>query len=490
MTKLKNSRIFPVFLSILLLLTIQPNISAISIEQEKKARQQFLLDVKKHLNVIDDPYIRDFINDFGKYLAQYVETKHFDFDFYVINEDELNAFAGPGGVVFVYSGLIRVMDEVDELASVICHEIAHVSSRHISQNADKYYKLGLATMVGILAGALIGGDAANAIMTGSIAAGQQKQLAYSREAERQADQVGYNYITKSGFNPMAMKKALMKIQQSRWGMSDFPAYLSTHPLGPERISNIETMLSFPTVIPAKEEVIKFRKTYPLFRTVIMTKYNGNDDMVNYYRSELSKSPDSPLNHFGLALALTRKGNYHESIEHYKTAIKGLAEPLIVYKYLSEAYLLNGQTGEAVSALEKALELSPNDRVILASLAQSYQKDGMYGKAIEFYEKLKYMPSAGNDIFYNLGYSYGKEGKLGLAHYNFGIYHTKVHNMREADFHFNEAKREAGGNPDLLKKIEEALKKLKEQKKKKTGDEIAPPEPGKSWQVRGISRNAG
>ena len=469
MKYLKGSKVFTIFLSALFLFSIQTNIFALSIEEEEKAGQEFLKSVKSQLVLIDDPFAKKFIDDFGQYLLKSVETKHFDFKFFLIKEDVLNAFAGPGGVIFLYAGLIEAMDEADELASVMCHEIAHVSSRHISNRVDEYWKLGLASLVGLLAGALVGGDASGAIMIGSQAAVQQKQLGYSREAERQADQVGLKYIIRSGFNPAAVKSALSKIQRGRWGMNEIPAYLLTHPMGPERISNIDTMLSSPVMVPTKRETLQFKKIYPLFRTVIMAKYLQKYDMVQYYNLKLSESPDSPLPHFGLGLALIEKGNYSESITHLEKALEGLDEPLPVLRYLSEAFLLKGDAAKATSILEEALEKDRNNKVTLLSLAKTYLDSGEFNKATKIYERLIYMPPVDDDAYYNLGFSYGKLGKLGLAHYNFGLFHKKTHNPREAFFHFREAKKASADNPDLLEKIEESVTDLEEEDDEKGKD---------------------
>jgi len=463
MKTLKSSKVFAIFLSVLFLFSIQTSILALSIEDEKKAGQEFIAEAKKQLDIVDDPFLKKFINDFGQYLVKSVDTKHFDFKFFIVNEDVINAFAGPGGVIFIFTGLIKSMDEVDELASVLCHEIAHVSSRHISNRIGQFVKLGLATMVGILAGALIGGEAGNAAIIGTLAAGQQKQLSYSRDAEKQADQVGFKYIARSGFNPVAVRNSLLELQKGRWGINEIPAYLLSHPIGPERISNIESMLSSPFVVQMKKETLRFKKAYPLFRTVIMAKYTKNDGMVQYYKSELLKSPNSPLSHFGLALALTKKGNYSESIDHFEKAVSGLAEPLPILRYLSETYILNGQTAKAISVLEKALKIDGRDIATLITLAKSYQKADMYKKAIEIFKRLKYMDPVEDEVFYDLGFSYGKEGKLGLAHYNFGLFYQKIQNMREASFHFQEAKEAAVNDPGLLKKIEESMEAIKKEK---------------------------
>ncbi|MGD9161382.1 MAG: M48 family metalloprotease [Desulfobacteraceae bacterium] len=468
---------FCIITLIILLLSQQGTLLALSIEQEEKEGEKFITEVKKYLELVEDPFLSDFLSDLGQYLVKSVETRHFKFNFYIIKNEELNAFAGPGGYIFIHTGLIRKMEEVDELAAVMCHEIAHVSSRHISQQVEQATKLGYGTLLGLLAGMLIGGgDTSEAIMTGTLAAAQQKQLAYSRDAERQADQAGFKYAAKSGFNPVAIKDALLRLQEGNHGVNKIPAYLLTHPIGPERISNIESMLSSPFVVQQKAQTIQFRKQYPVFRTIIMAKYENQAEMINQFTTQLSKDPDSPLGNLGLGIVLIDKEEYSKSIDHLKKAIRGLADPLPVLRYLSEAYLSNDDPEKAVSILEQALKKNGNDKPSLFTLAKTYQKIEEYNKAINIYEKLKLMEPVADNIFYNLGYSYGKENKLGLAHYNFGLFNERLKNMREANIHFNVAKKHAADNPELLKKIEESMKTIdKEKDKKRTID--APDMPG-------------
>ena len=454
----------------LLILTQQSSIMAVSIDDEEKAGEEFLLDVKHQLGVIDDPYVNGFINDLGQFLVQSVEIRPFKFRFYVIKNDDLNAFAGPGGYIFVFTGLIRAMDEVDELAAVMCHEIGHVTNRDISKQVAQYSKLSIASLLGVLAGALIGGDASEAVMLGSMGAAQQKQLAYSRDAERQADQAGFKYAAESGFDPTAIKKALMKLQEGNWGANEVPAYLLTHPINAERVSNIDSLLSSPYIVEEKPETTRFRNEYPIFRTIVMAEYGQKDEMLNYFTAELSKSPGSPLANLGMGIALEANEEYSKSIEYLEKAAKGFTEPSPVLNYLGEAYQANNEPDKAVSILKQALSKNGNDKTNLVTLAQIYQKNEEYDKAIKIYEKLKLMTPVEDNIFYNLGYSYGKENKLGLAHYNFGLFYKRSKNIKEAHFHFQEAKKEAKNDPELLKKIDDSITEIDKEKDKMKSEE--------------------
>ncbi|NLD35560.1 MAG: M48 family metalloprotease [Desulfatiglans sp.] len=440
-------------------------INALTLAEEEKKGEEFALAIKQQLEVVNDPFIDHYINDLGNYLLQSVETRHFKYRFYAVKNEEINAFAGPGGHIVVNTGLIRVMDEIDELTAVMCHEIAHVSNRHISQQYDQSTKLTAASMLGMLAGILVGGEASGAVMMGSMAAVQQKQLAYSRDAERQADQAGFKYALEAGFDPAAIKRVHKKLQAGHWGVNEVPAYLLTHPIGPERIANIESILKNPYVVVSKKEGQVFRELYPIFRTVIMAKYEQREEMTNYFSFELAKNPESPLANLGMGIILKEKGEYKGSITHLEKAVKTLTDPAPAISYLSEAYQSNGDTDKAVSILKEAINKNADDKISLLTLTTIYENAGDFDKTIDIYERLKLLKPVEDYVFYSLGYSYGKINRLGHAHYNFGLFHEQSKNIREAYFHYMEAKREAGDDLDLMKKIDESISRIDEEYKK-------------------------
>ncbi|MGD9277375.1 MAG: M48 family metalloprotease, partial [Desulfobacterales bacterium] len=150
--------------------------------------------IMKHYELINDPLIANYINQMGQKIVSALPPQPFNYHFYVIKNDEYNAFATPAGHVFINSGLLEAMENEEELAGILSHEIAHVVCRHISQKIERAQKIGIATLAGVAAGILlgVGGSmaAANALTIGSTAAGQSLELSYSREDEFQADQIG------------------------------------------------------------------------------------------------------------------------------------------------------------------------------------------------------------------------------------------------------------------------------------------------------------
>ena len=438
----------------------ESKVFSLSIEEEQKLGEQFLNNVRRHFDLIDDDFANEYINDLGHYLIKPLETKHFPFRFYIVKDNDLNAFAGPGGHIFIFSGLIEVMDEVDELAAVICHEIGHISGRHISQRIEQNKKIGIATLAGILAGALIGGKAAGAITTGAVAAGIQKQLSYSRNDERHADQLGFKYTVKAGFNPSSMITTLKKLHQGQYsGADSIPPYLLTHPGGPERMSNIDIMLTNHNRKPETRQTKRFRELFPFLKTILGAKYLDPHDAERLFNRELEKDPDSPMAYFGLGIVWKERSEYPRSISHFQKALISLPDSLPILRNLGEAYQLVGQDAKAIVVLEKALKIDNQDRSALYLLAVSHQQREEFQKASRLYERLTLMEPVKDEVYYNLGVSYGRQERLAIAHYNFGIYFKRLKKIRKARFHFQKAEDLAKDDPALRGRIRKAMKDI-------------------------------
>jgi predicted Zn-dependent protease len=434
-------------------LSFQSNAHALSIEDEWKMGQAFFLQVSNHYELVADPFAVKYINDLGHYLLAPLETRSFPFQFYIISDNTLNAFAGPGGHIFFYAGLIEAMDRVDELAAVMCHEIGHIAARHLSKRIDQTKNIGIGTMAGILAGILIGGPLAAALITGAMAAGMQAQYHFSREDERQADQLSYKYIRPSTFDSKAMIGALNKIQKGNWmGSGKTPEYLLTHPTGPERMSNLESLSSNDEQLSLSQEALYLKALYPAFKTIVMAISKEPDDAEKQFLKTLKKDPEAWLPQLGLGIVLMRESKYPEAIIALKKARQKQPEFLPILRTLGEAYLMDGQQRKAMGVLKTALELDHRDKAALLLMGTLYEEQGKTGKALRIFKKLSYLKPVSNNVYYHLGVCYGREKKLALAHYNFGVYFKNSGRFQKAMFHFQKAKGLASKNAALLEKI--------------------------------------
>jgi predicted Zn-dependent protease len=433
---------------------------ALSTEEERILGQKFLIQIQQMLDLLDDDYAQQYLNDLGQYLTRPLEIRYFPFRFYLVKDNDLNAFAAPGGHIFVFSGLINELEEIDELAAVMCHEIAHVSARHLAHRMEQAKNLGWVQLAGLLAGILIGGSAGAAVVAGSQAAGLQAQLHYSREDERQADQLGFKYTVASTFDPHGLIGSLNKIQKNQWiGTDKIPAYLLTHPTGSERTSNLDIMLRDFSKGPDSREARRFRALWPFFKTIVRAKSVKPRDAERAFKRELEENPDSALAHLGLGLVWNQRSEYDLAIGHFQKALVAQPNSVPILRNLGKAYQMKGQDAEALRVLERALKADQQDRSTLFLLAVSYQNLEKYEKAISLYERLAITNPAEVQVYYNLGMSYGKVGKLAPAHYNFGIYFKRLGRGEKALFHFQKAFDLSKNDPALRGRIQKAMKGL-------------------------------
>lgn len=432
---------------------------ALSIEEETILGQKFLAEIRKNYRLSHNAYANDYLNALGQYLLKSLKTRPFRFHFYIIKDNTLNAFSAPGGLIFFYSGLIQDMDSCDMLAGVMGHEIGHSAARHLSQSIEQNKKLGLATLAGVLAGVLIGaGAASGALITGSVAAGIQAQLHYSREDERQADQLGFRYSTEAGFSPFGLIDALKKIQQA--SMTDdtgVPPYLLTHPAPPERMANLDSMASGYKPGPPKKEAMHFRALYPIFKTVVQATCLDSYEAEGLFKNALKKDPNNPMPHLGLGIVYEQRSEYAKAESNLKKALAARPDSVLILRTLGRVYQLEGKDREAISVLEKALARSVDDPTSLMTLALSYENLEEYPKAIEILERLNSLKPGKVEVFYHLGLCYGRQNRLALAHYYFGLYFKAVGKFQTARFHFEKAKGLAQGDPVLMEKIRRAMK---------------------------------
>ncbi|HEY1043161.1 MAG TPA: M48 family metalloprotease [Telluria sp.] len=217
---------------------------------ERKIGEEIMHDIRRNKDYLDDAPILEYLNNFGATLLSAVpggrgETNA-DFVFFAVRDPMLNAFAMPGGFIGVHSGLVIAAQTESELASVMSHEIGHVTQRHIARQIGKQSENALIPLAAmVLAGlaAKSSTDAAMGVLMGGQGLAIQRQLDFSREAEREADRVGFQIMGNAGFDTTGMVAFFGRMQTASRMYSDaMPAYLRTHPLTTERISDIQARI--------------------------------------------------------------------------------------------------------------------------------------------------------------------------------------------------------------------------------------------------------
>jgi predicted Zn-dependent protease len=444
---------------------------SITAAEEEELSREFMKVILKSCEFVEDPVIVNYVNKVGKKILSVLPVQPFTYRFYIIKEDVYNAFATPAGHIFIYSGLMAAMDNEEELAGILGHEIAHVLCRHISEKIDRSRINSIATLAGIAAGILLGakgaGEVGSAVVVGSMAASQSMTLAYSREDERQADQIGLKYLTKAGYSGYGLLTMLRKIRSKQWfGAKQIPTYLTTHPAPEERLVYISTWLEKNRKKPPPLETDS--NEFKRVNTRLVALYGDETVALRKYKSAVTKNPKSPMANYGYGLVLARIGNRKDATIYIKRALEKEAFNPEFLVALGRVYFLDGQYEKGLTILESAVSIAPGDPEGLLYLGRTLMEMGKLKSCESTLKSLTKKFPEYKQAYYFLGNAYGKQGKLADAHYTLGIYYTKKGDNKNAIVQFKKAL-EKTTDPYRREEIENLLKKVSKsyaQEKKK------------------------
>ncbi len=434
-----------------------------TVKEEEDLSSEFMKSVSEHYEIADDPVIVKYINDIGAKILDAATPQPFVYHFYVIRDENYNAFAGPAGNIFIHSGLFEAMDNEEELAGILAHEISHVICRHLSERFEKSKKIGIATLAGMAAGILLGaggaGEATNALIMGSAAMGQSLSLAYSREDEMQADQIGLNYLRKAGYTGKGTLSMLKKIRDKRWfDPSEIPVYLSTHPAVDDRISYLSGRIEKHPEVSDKKPSSKynnFEKTH--IRLTVL--YGNKENVLQKFKQDVTNKPKDYMAQYKYALILAETGDRSDAIAYFKKALEENPFSSEILRDLGKTYFQDGRYPEAQKTLEGAASLAPDDPEILLFLGRIKAETGKLKEATELFltitEKYPYYKRA----LYLLGETCGKMDNVADAHYYLGLYYNDKEDFKNARFHLEKALQKTNDN-NRKAELEEILKKIK------------------------------
>jgi predicted Zn-dependent protease len=452
---------------------ISPTVFSITIKEEEEMSRQMMAMIYKYLDVIDDPVLVPYVNKIGNRILATLPKQPFNYQFHVINEDIYNAFATPAGHIFVYTGLLNAMQTEEELAGIMGHEVAHVYCRHISQKIERSKKIRMATLAGAAAGLLLGmggaSEAGSAVSMGSAAAGQSAELAYSRENEMQADQVGVDFLTKANYSADGLLQILKKIRGKTWfGSDQIPTYLMTHPAVEDRIAFITSWLEsynsrHKPIPPANPD--EFNRVH----TRSETSYGDEQIVLSNLESEVKKNPKDPLVNYRYGLILARLGKREKAIAHMRIALTKRAFDPYILKDLGWIYYLDGKYPQALKTLESACTMIPKDPECQFYLGRTLMEMGdLAGASERLLQVTREFPRF-TQAYYFLGQSLGKQQQLGDAHYYLGVFYLRKRDFKNAKIQLQLALKHSQDD-EKRKQIQDWLSAMspKKDKKKKGG----------------------
>ena len=259
--------------------------STLSINQELQMGDFYVRQLRASAPLINDPLLNQYINELGQRLVAHANSVRTPFHFFLIQNDELNAFAFFGGNVVLHSSLFRYTDNESQLASVMAHEISHVTQRHLARAMEEQRRTAPLTWVGALGSILLAmasPQAGMAALTGTLAGAQQGIISFTQGNEQEADRIGIQVLQRAGFDPQAMPTFLQKLaDQSRFS-SKPPEILLTHPLPDSRLADARNRANQmrPVVVQSSQDFYMAK-----VRSLGMYSTGRNqltDDLLNEY----------------------------------------------------------------------------------------------------------------------------------------------------------------------------------------------------------------
>ena len=420
-----------------------PGGDALSPLDERKIGEQIMREIRRDRDFSNDWPIYDYLNSMERRLMQAAKrlqlgganaqgSAAYDYEVFAVKDPSINAFALPGGFIGFHTGLLITAETDSEVASVMGHEIGHVLQRHLARSLERQGTNSIIALAGIVLGALAAASnpgAAAGLITGGQALAIQNQLSYSRDAEREADRIGFQILQASGYDVNGAPAFFQRLQKA-YGIMDsgVPGYLRTHPLTTDRIADMQDRAR--TVSQNRvPSALEFYLVKARARIEQSGSTSGLFDLRNLFET-LSKqaSPEKQMEGFyGLALVAQRQGRFDQA-EGFLQKARAIAQNVLApgspvqrqslsFDYTaSELALARGKPEEALQYAQNAAKADPFSFSAVVATVNAELRLGRTNDAINLLRaKTKAQPN--ETIWWDLlARAYDQDKKIGLRHY--------------------------------------------------------------------------
>jgi predicted Zn-dependent protease len=367
-----------------------PSQAVLSPEQERQLGEQSMLEIRADKSYLDDSEVNDYLNLLGDRLVANSNEPGLDFQFSAINDHAINAFALPGGFVCVNTGLILLAQNESELASVMAHEISHVTQHHLARMMAGQKFDSLATLAAVAVAILAARsnpDASMAAVAGVGAGSIQRQLTFTREHEQEADLIGLATLQKSGFDVRAMPVFFERLEQgTRLLDNNAPYWMRTHPITSDRIAYIEDRVR---QMPFR--LVPDNLDFQLVHNKLLVMDKTPVDAIAYFSDALGprKFGNPVAQRYGLTLALLRSGNLPRARQELDTLLKQPQsgnDPMIA-TLAGEIYRAEGMNNAKLSAYyQGAVQAYPQHRALAYDYAEVLIENRRYDQTLKLLDE--------------------------------------------------------------------------------------------------------
>jgi predicted Zn-dependent protease len=429
--------------------------------QERRLGESIMREARLDRSFYDDAEVTDYLNKLGQRLASHSTEARQHFEFFLMRDNQINAFALPGGFIGVHTGLILNAQSESEAASVLAHEIAHVTQRHIARMFAQQ-KQSAITSLAMLAVAILAArsssQAAEAALTFGQASMIQSQLNFTRDAEREADRVGLQILQRAGFDPRAMATFFERLQRStRIYEGGAPSYLRTHPLTFERIADVQNRIE---ALPYRQ--IPDGLDFQLIRAKLRADLDTPREAVAFFREGLAERRflSEVASRYGLTLALVRMEDYAAAKQELALLRKALPANAIVATLACRLQSVSGEIKAALSCYEDALRTFPHYRVLIHDHAGALLARGQAAAALKLIEARLQVQVDDHKLYLLQARAYAMLGRRLAQHRAQGEAYARMGNITGAVEQMQLAVRSGDGDFFALSSAEARLRELR------------------------------
>ncbi|MGM0449942.1 MAG: M48 family metalloprotease [Pseudomonadota bacterium] len=388
-------------------------------QQERAIGRQVLTQIQRSAPLVSDPMLQEYFEDTLHRMIPHAPLQDRDITPLIINDPSLNAFAVPGNIIGIHTGLFRTAESEHEFAGVIAHEIAHLSQRHYARRLEQQERSTPLTIAGMLAGLILtaatGSEAGIAAMAGTQALAIDQMLRHSRAHEQEADRLGIEIMAEAGYDPAGMPSMFERmLSQARLQGNRPPEYLSTHPLTESRVSDTRSRVSeF-----RDQEHYDERLAYHLIRNRVRLHHGENPEaFITRFRNarEENSGLQADAARHGLAAALIAADQAEDAIPHLETLLDEYEGDIFLVAELARALTESGEPGEAAELLDRHLKRHPGNLTLTRNLADTRMELDEPEAAARLYEQLTRDYGTDATLWNDLSDAAGRAGNLIEVH---------------------------------------------------------------------------
>jgi predicted Zn-dependent protease len=413
----------------------------LSAEDELRIGKEMLHRLKTGGVLLDDPIVNEYIQRTGNRIAASANVPTTRFTFFVVKASSINAFALPGGFIGIHAGLLTATKTENELASVIAHEIAHVTQHHIARSVEQANKMKLPMTAALIAALLLGGSdpqVANAALAATLGSSQQMQINFTRANEHEADRVGMQFLATAEFDPRGMADFFSRLEEeSRYYGDGVPEFLRTHPVTTDRIAEAtDRARHFPRVMAGDSRQYSLVKAR--LRLLLADSASALLQQLNSTPSTTGRSTEADS--YLRALLYERLGKTENARTQYTNLLKQHPERIAYIYGLAQLESSQGNPTAADSLYRRGLKLYPGNELLTLSLAEVHLGTRNYPAARELIQKQLVRNPLSSEAFRLLAKLEAAKGNQAASHLAQAEYYYLIGEPHSALDQLNTAKR--------------------------------------------------